>query len=426
MLQLYRRHVKACRFWSGKSTNGNRRNNHCRCPVWVDGYLAGQRKNESLKIRDWTLANGIIRDWEIAGTVEPQVRSGVLIGEASEAFLSDVEAQRLSLASLKKYRVLLVNLRRPGMEEKHSPSLTVFCRETGVQFTNQLLLPELTEFRSQWKDGSIAGGKKLERLRAFGRFLVDRGWWKENFALKLKRPKVTGGPTLPYTTTEMSALLSACSQFTDFRGQPDQENARRLRAFILLLRYSGLRISDAASCPVDRLTGNRIFIYTQKTGVPVYIPLPPFVMDALNACPRKSERYWFWTGTGSKDTLAGNWRRTFRRLCEIAGVRGGHPHRFRDTLAVELLLQGVPIERVSVLLGHSSVRVTERHYSPWVKARQEQLEADVTRTWGNDPIAQAEMLRSDTEPMVETALPGDLAQRMAATPQRHKRGYAPN
>ena len=322
--------------------------------------------------------------------------------------------------------VSIDNLRRPGMEEKHSPSLTVFCRETGVQFTNQLLLPELTEFRSQWKDGSIAGGKKLERLRAFGRFLVDRGWWKENFALKLKRPKVTGGPTLPYTTTEMSALLSACSQFTDFRGQPDQENARRLRAFILLLRYSGLRISDAASCPVDRLTGNRIFIYTQKTGVPVYIPLPPFVMDALNACPRKSERYWFWTGTGSKDTLAGNWRRTFRRLCEIAGVRGGHPHRFRDTLAVELLLQGVPIERVSVLLGHSSVRVTERHYSPWVKARQEQLEADVTRTWGNDPIAQAEMLRSDTEPMVETALPGDLAQRMAATPQRHKRGYAPN
>jgi integrase len=37
--------------------------------------------------------------------------------------------------------------------------------------------------------------------------------------------------------------------------------------------------------------------------------------------------------------------------------------------------------RVSILLGHSSIKVTEKHYSPWVRARQEQLEADVRRTW---------------------------------------------
>ena len=51
---------------------------------------------------------------------------------------------------------------------------------------------------------------------------------------------------------------------------------------------------------------------------------------------------------------------------------------------VELLKAGVPLDRVSVLLGHQSVRVTERHYSPWVSARQEQLEADVRRTWNTD------------------------------------------
>jgi len=62
-------------------------------------------------------------------------------------------------------------------------------------------------------------------------------------------------------------------------------------------------------------------------------------------------------------------------------------HRFRDTFAVELVKAGVPIERVSVLLGHSSIRVTERHYNPWVKARQEQLEADVRATWAADPMS---------------------------------------
>jgi len=50
---------------------------------------------------------------------------------------------------------------------------------------------------------------------------------------------------------------------------------------------------------------------------------------------------------------------------------------FRDTFAVELLLAGVPIDQVSTLLGHSSVKMTETHYLPWVKARQEQLTSSV-------------------------------------------------
>ena len=54
---------------------------------------------------------------------------------------------------------------------------------------------------------------------------------------------------------------------------------------------------------------------------------------------------------------------------------------FRDTFAVELLLAGVPIDQVSLLLGHSSIKVTERHYAPFVKARQEQLETSARLAW---------------------------------------------
>jgi hypothetical protein len=89
-------------------------------------------------------------------------------------------------------------------------------------------------------------------------------------------------------------------------------------------------------------------------------------------------------------------------------------------MAVELLLDGVPMERVSILLGHSSIKVTERHYSPWVQARQAQLESDLVRAWRNDPIAQAEMLRGDT------ASEDGRGLQMAATYPRHEKGDAPN
>jgi integrase/recombinase XerD len=59
---------------------------------------------------------------------------------------------------------------------------------------------------------------------------------------------------------------------------------------------------------------------------------------------------------------------------------------FTHTFAVELLLAGVPLERVSILLGHTSIRVTERHYNPWVRSRQEQLESDLTSAWKRDPV----------------------------------------
>jgi integrase len=87
-------------------------------------------------------------------------------------------------------------------------------------------------------------------------------------------------------------------------------------------------------------------------------------VDALNRIVPVTPGYFFWSGNGEIDTASGNWRRSLRKLFSLAGVDGGHPHRFRDTFAVELLMASVPLERVSILLGHSSVRVTEKHYSP--------------------------------------------------------------
>jgi integrase len=229
----------------------------------------------------------------------------------------------------------------------------------------------------------------LERLRAFYRFAVESKWVADNPATKIKNPKVKPTPTMPFSQEEATNILAACDQYPDSYGRVRQWNGRRLRALVLLLRYSGLRIGDAVCLSRDRVTGNKLFLYTAKTGTPVYCPLPEFVITALDAVERNNEHYYFWSGTSEKDGAARDYMRYLASLFQLAGVQRGHAHRFRDTFAVELLLAGVPLERVSVLLGHSSVRITEKHYAPWVLARQGQLEADVMRTWGEDTLVLA-------------------------------------
>jgi integrase len=196
---------------------------------------------------------------------------------------------------------------------------------------------------------------------------------------------------MPLSQAETLKLFSKCeAHLQQPKSHTAKMNALRLKTLVLLMRYSGMRISDAVTMTTDRLDGKRLFLYTQKTGVPVYTVLPDAVLRELEATPRVTAKNYFWSGESKRASIAGLWEKRLKKLFDLAGVPKGQgnavSHRFRDTFAVELLLAGVPIERVSILLGHQSVRVTEKHYNPWVRSRQEQLEADVARTWKRDPV----------------------------------------
>jgi integrase len=164
-----------------------------------------------------------------------------------------------------------------------------------------------------------------------------------------------------------------------------EKRGGRIRALTELMRGCGLRIRDAVTLEKTRLLPNDdLFLYQAKTGVPVYVPLPHHVAERLRNIPpgpKPNPRYFFWSGNGDPKSAVAGWQRSFRRLFEIVKLEAADgtakrcfPHMFRDTFAVENLLAGVPIDQVSLLLGHKSVRITEKHYAPFVKARQEQLQ----------------------------------------------------
>ncbi len=118
------------------------------------------------------------------------------------------------------------------------------------------------------------------------------------------------------------------------------DKAGHALAFILTMRYTGMRISDTAMLGTSSVDENRIFLYTQKTGTPVYLPVPDVVTTLLRAI-KPTGGYYFLRGESTRlDTCTDLWRRQLSRVFKEAKVANGHPHRFRDTLAVKLLLAG--------------------------------------------------------------------------------------
>jgi integrase len=373
MLTTYRRHIKTCAHRSE-----GRKYRRCRCPIWADGFIGREEIRRSLNTRDWEKAQGMIREWEAQGSQPPEPEP-ITIAQAWDEFLADAKARNLRKSTVYKYNLL-------------SRQMARFAEDQGIRFLRELELPVLRKFRATWPNQNLGALKKLEFLRAFFRFARESKWIHENPAGKLESPKVIQTPTLPFTPEQMTRVLAACEKCGmkcrggKYRGP---ENARRLRAFVLVLRHSGLRIGDAVTLERTRITADKLFLYTAKTGTPVYVPLPDFVLTALEAVPKVSERYFFWSGESRIESATGDWQRALKGVFREAGIPDGHAHRFRDTFAVGLLQAGVPMERVSVLLGHSSIKVTEKHYSPWVRARQEQLEADVRRSWEGSRVEYA-------------------------------------
>jgi site-specific recombinase XerD len=79
-------------------------------------------------------------------------------------------------------------------------------------------------------------------------------------------------------------------------------------------------------------------------------------------------------------TTADLWRRRFKAICKEANIMPDHPHRMRHTLAADMLSKGASAADVAAILGNSEV-VVQKHYSQWIKSRQDRLDSIVSSTW---------------------------------------------
>ena len=79
------------------------------------------------------------------------------------------------------------------------------------------------------------------------------------------------------------------------------------------------------------------------------------------------------------------WTDASARYSRNQAFNGAHAHRFRHTLATELLGRGASFEEVADILGNSP-EIVRKHYGKWSIARQNRI----------DELMRAGVFRNDS------------------------------
>jgi site-specific recombinase XerD len=219
---------------------------------------------------------------------------------------------------------------------------------------------------------------RIAALKKYYDFLDSRGVLVDESGRELRnpidrieRPKSRRRANDFLSTEESAALLAACSTPKEC-------------ALIDLLRWSGLRISEACALTWDAVDGEWLRVSSSKTDSGLRaIPILPELAHGLDRWREHLKREGLFrsdgpvlvtrNGTAMRPQYA--WR-LLKRVAARAGVRAheatdstGHnvskisPHTLRRTFATDLLNRGVRIEVVSRALGHADTRTTQQSYA---------------------------------------------------------------
>jgi integrase/recombinase XerD len=373
IISVFVRHSADCKYYGDEFYKKCNCRKHLR---WTSSDPKHPGRNKQFRrkagTRSWAVAEEAKRKLEAQYEGKPTTAESEqqTIEYAIQRFLDRKRAENIDAQVVKKY-------------ERELERLKEFYSKKSKLFISEIRLEDLDEFRGTWAEmyPSTATRQQVQtRLRGFLRYCFDARWLDR--IPRLSPIQADESPTLPFSPKEYEHLLDAIPETFD------DTKAKKVRALVQLMRYSGLAIRDAVTIRRSELQWDaqkkihRVTTARQKTGTHVSVPVPPKVADELLAVLNGHPEFFFWsTGNGKEQSAVTNWQHDLRTLFRAAGFANGHPHQLRDTAAVEWLKAGIPLEEVSKLLGHESVRTTEKHYSPWIKGRQDRLDALVVASW---------------------------------------------
>lgn len=182
-----------------------------------------------------------------------------------------------------------------------------------------------------------------DALRALFKWMHKRGLRDDDPTSELMSIKVPRGEPKPITTAQLRILLSRARR-------------RRLRGYLLLGAYQGLRVSEIArvhSDDVDLLAGT--IRVDCKGGTDCVLPLHHLVAEYAQDAP---DGWWFPSYSRPGPVTGSNVSRVISDHMARCGIHAT-PHCLRHWHATELLSAGANLRVVQRSLRHANLQTTQ-------------------------------------------------------------------
>ncbi len=371
-LVLYKRHLSGCTIAKGRAKPAKKKLMFdCACPFWLMGRMASgdavpRQSTGTADRREAERKCAELCSMNAESNAKPGVH-GPTIDECIKRYLADKE-EEVEDGTLAYITKTLSRLKE-------------YCAGKAITYAREITIDVVSDFRADTMKDLKPGSRRvaMATMKCFFRDAFRKKWLTVHVAEMMPRTKSEFEQKQPYEPDEIKRLMAGAKESR--RGShPYNKYAEMFCLLLELMLETGMRLSDAILYDPGTVRKGKYFrCYTfepdkqnktaQKKRLTVY--LTEELTTAIDNCQWASEKLPFYCGPWSRIEAHG----TMKMIGFRQNIKDCHPHRLRHTFAVRKLLAGVPIEEVSRLLGHSSVKITEQYYAAWTTSRQDLLES---------------------------------------------------
>lgn len=215
-----------------------------------------------------------------------------------------------------------------------------------------ILMKQIRESQILWQDLSPASRqRKWACVRGFLKWLLQEDIIQQDLTVHVGTTKV------PERIPHFLSVDEAYSLIGVIRQSP----LNAAGVLFLLLYGGGLRISEACQLKwSDILTNERCLRVLGKGQKERVVAVPHFVAAALEDWRSAADATWV-VGTEAPLTSIRGYR-MIQELGKLAGLlKPLHPHALRHSYATHMLASGSDLRILQELLGHSSLKSTQRY-----------------------------------------------------------------
>ena len=202
--------------------------------------------------------------------------------------------------------------------------------------------------------------RSMQRVKKIIQFAIDENYLQKN-PFSLYKNKKYKGAIVYLTDEELKKLMH--HKFT-------QKRLQQVKDMFVFCCYTGLPYQEMSSIRTHHISkgfdGNLwINMIRQKTEQPIAIPLLPQAKAILDKYKQENSEVVLPSISNQK------FNSYLKEIASIVGIEKKLTHHIaRKTFATTVLLyNGVSMEVVSELLGHSKITVTLEHYAKVVKSK---------------------------------------------------------